>query len=190
LVGSHSNGSSVARQLITQLRDWRTLNPSQAALRDDYLAFLTEPTALDRDAGRAHVTASCFIFSESFSAILLCFHKKGQFWVQPGGHIEITDGSVCAAAFREALEETGIVVTPLSEWPQDVDRHSLDAGFSRCDVHWDVGFVGTADETQSPVTSHESEDVRWWPVNALPHQVPTGFARRVERLVASAAALI
>jgi 8-oxo-dGTP pyrophosphatase MutT (NUDIX family) len=161
-----------------------------AQLRDDYLAFLDErgAGASDRDSGREHLTSSCFVFTPDLSRILLCFHRKGRFWVQLGGHIDSTDPSVSAAAFREAVEEGGIVVDPLSERPVDVDRHALTAGFGRCAVHWDVGFAAVAPLGSVPVVSDESDDVRWWPVNALPSDVPDGFGDRVRRVIGAVSA--
>ncbi|GGE89331.1 NUDIX hydrolase [Mycetocola zhadangensis] len=185
------NPLALLADLERRLDLWQPATPAQARLRDDYLEYLTAtgPAALDRNASRSHLTASCFVFTEDLSAVLLCFHKKGRFWVQLGGHIEAADGTVSAAAFREATEEAGIVVTPLSPEPIDVDRHSLHAGFSKCDVHWDVGFVAIADPALPTITSDESDDVRWWPVGALPTEVPDGFPGRVARVVAAASAV-
>ena len=186
-----ADAETIARELATDLRVWTPPDAGQAMLRDEYLEFIAGrgATALDRDGGRSHLTASCFVFTPDLSSVLLCFHRKGQFWVQLGGHIESTDRSVTAAAFREALEEGGIRITPISERPLDVDRHPLGTGFGRCDVHWDLGFGGLAPEGAVPVPSDESEDVRWWPVDALPSNLAAGFRTRLERFVDTVAAL-
>ena len=183
--------SSASRGLIRSLRAWAPTIPTQEFLRTEYLSRieLEGAAALERDGTRSHLTASSFVFSADLSAILLCFHKKGQFWVQMGGHIEPTDRSVSAAAFREGYEEAGVPLSPISTAPLDVDRHDLGTGFSRCDVHWDVGFAAIADKTIPSVTSDESEDVRWWPVAALPRAVPDGFPDRVKRILAAVNAL-
>ncbi|MBF4463040.1 MULTISPECIES: NUDIX hydrolase [unclassified Rathayibacter] len=151
-------------------------------LRDDYLAFLREygAQALDRDLGPEHLTASCFVFSPDLSRVLLCFHGKGRFWVQLGGHIEPADASVAEAAVREAREESGIVALRLlAVAAVDIDRHALGTGFGRCLRHWDVGYAAVADPSEPLVVSQESGDVAWWPVDALPADVPPGFAERV-----------
>jgi 8-oxo-dGTP pyrophosphatase MutT (NUDIX family) len=169
------------------LRSWEPRDSAQRALRDEYLTFLDAhgSDAFDRDAGRSHITASCFVFNADLSAILLCFHRKGQFWVQLGGHIEPADRSVADAATREAAEEAGVDVTLLGDWPADIDRHALGSGFSRCDVHWDVGFAAIADRHTTLTVTDESEAVQWWPVNDLPTGVPEGFPNRVARILAS-----
>jgi 8-oxo-dGTP pyrophosphatase MutT (NUDIX family) len=169
-----------AADLITRLQQWMPLRAEQIALREEYLRFVTAApaTALDRDGGPEHVTGSCFVFTPDLSMVLLCFHRKGQFWVQLGGHVEQADPSVQAAAYREAREECGIDGLVPVGGILDVDRHGLGGGF-RCRAHWDVGFAALADPAAAPIASDESEDVAWWPVAALPENVPPGFAQRV-----------
>lgn len=176
---------TVVAALARDLAAWHPPTGGMALLRDDYLDFLADrgAAAVERDSGSEHLTASCFVFTPDLANILLCFHRKGLFWVQLGGHIEDADTSVSAAAFREAVEEGGVPVEPLSEHPVDVDRHALGSGFGRCAVHWDIGFAATASGASAPVASDESDDVRWWPVDALPSAVPDGFSDRVCRVV-------
>ncbi|MCC3279122.1 NUDIX domain-containing protein [Arthrobacter sp. zg-Y40] len=150
--------------------------------RDGYLGFLNMAgdASLRRDGGPEHVTGSCFVFSPAFDHVLLCFHRKGQFWVQFGGHIEPEDASVADAAQREAREESGISgLLLLAREIMDLDRHDLQGGFS-CSAHWDVGFAAVVSPEAVTSVSEESEDVRWFPVNELPAQVPEGFSARLE----------
>ena len=181
----------------TLLAGWTPIDPAQGRLRNDYVAFVRAGlgSALDRDGGAEHLTASCFVFTPDLGHVLLCFHRKGRFWVQLGGHIETTDLSVAAAALREAREEGGITdLSPFGDgpgdgspgdglpgdgFPVDVHRHALSSRFGRCTTHWDIGFAAVAPADATPVTSDESEDVAWWPTDALPHQVPEGFGDRL-----------
>lgn len=150
--------------------------------RDAYLRFLDTAgdAALWRSGGPEHVTGSCFVFSPEFEHVLLCFHRKGQFWVQFGGHIEPKDASVAEAALRETREESGIgEIVLLSQDIMDLDRHELHAGFT-CTAHWDVGFAAVIAPHVRIAVSDESEDVRWFPIKELPAQVPAGFGARLE----------
>jgi 8-oxo-dGTP pyrophosphatase MutT (NUDIX family) len=177
-----------AAELSDRLQRWLPLSPGQAALRDEYLCFLGDAphATLGRDAGPEHVTGSCFVFTPDLTRVLLCFHRKGQFWVQLGGHVEPADASVSAAAYREAAEECGIDdLTPVGGL-LDVDRHALGGGF-RCSTHWDVGFAAIARPEAAPVASAESEQVAWWPVTALPENVPPHFGRRLTGVLAELA---
>ncbi|MFH5878953.1 NUDIX hydrolase [Arthrobacter sp. NA-172] len=156
----------------------------ESGSRDAYLRFLKSAgdAALRRSGGPEHVTGSCFVFSPEFDRVLLCFHRKGQFWVQFGGHIESEDASVAEAAQREAREESGISdLVLLSPGIMDLDRHDLHAGFS-CSAHWDVGFAAATAPDVEVSVSDESEDVRWFPINEMPIQVPAGFGARLERV--------
>jgi 8-oxo-dGTP pyrophosphatase MutT (NUDIX family) len=183
-----SSSPTAAARLSRDLAAWSPQNAEQDRLRAEFIRFVDEGSggALARDSGPTHVTASCFVFTADLLRVLLCFHRKGQFWVQLGGHIEASDPSAAHAAFREAREEGGIsALTPVGLLPVDVDRHSLGDGFGRCREHWDIGFAAIAPSGAIPTVSAESEDVAWWPLTALPTDVPRGFAERVGAVAAN-----
>ncbi|PFG31421.1 8-oxo-dGTP pyrophosphatase MutT (NUDIX family) [Paramicrobacterium agarici] len=174
-----------AAALSEHLEGWVPRSVEQTFRRHEYLEFLTSAgdSALDREHGPDHLTASCFVFTPSFDRLLLCFHRKGQFWVQLGGHIERADTSVAAAAQREASEESGLgSIRMLSEAPVDLNRHELAAAFGRCRRHWDLGFAAVA--AGEPQASDESEAVGWWPIDGLPERIPWDFRVRVANVLA------
>lgn len=151
--------------------------------RDEFLHFVSSAgaAALSRDGGPEHLTASCFVFTADLQRTLLCFHGKGRFWVQLGGHIEQADSSAAAAALREAREESGIDgLSLVSSSPVDLDRHELHGGFS-CHAHWDLGFAAIGQPDDEITVSEESEDVRWFPVDALPQSAAEGLGRRIAK---------
>lgn len=171
-----------AREILEQLEGWSPVAPAQARLKGEFEDFVRagQGAALDRDGGPEHLTGSCFVLTGDLSQVLLCFHRKGQFWVQLGGHVEPGDRSVAAAAFREAREEGGIAdLRPFAAAPVDLHRHALSSRFGTCREHWDVGFVAFADAAAMPVVSAESEAVAWFAVDRLPADVPADFAGRL-----------
>jgi 8-oxo-dGTP pyrophosphatase MutT (NUDIX family) len=108
--------------------------------------------------------------------------------VQVGGHVDAEDATVAEAAQREAREETGIPgIELLTGRIADLNRHDLHGGFS-CAAHWDVGFVAIADPGEHIVVSDESEDVRWFPVDALPADSAEGIEHRHTAALGLAAA--
>lgn len=176
----------MAYALRAELATW----PASHPLRDRYLRFLTARggSAMHRDGGPEHVTTSCFVFSHDFSQVLLCFHRKGRFWVQLGGHIERGDADPAAAAFREAAEESGLrTISPLSRSALDLHRHDLHAAWGTCSAHWDIGYAGVTDPGTDLTVSPESEEVRWFPLYDLPTDVPpAGWRRRLQTVVTRA----
>lgn len=152
-------------------------------LFSEYVEFAEDESHDYRETSAAqHFTASAYVFNSDLTEILLCFHRKGQFWVQFGGHIEPQDQSLFAAAQREGLEESGLsTLEALSPLPVDIDRHALSSSFGTCRVHWDIGFAFGAGRNDTVAVSHESEDVKWWPVDALPADATPDLPRRISR---------
>jgi len=176
--------ATATSQLARRLKAWSAPDASSDQLRREYLALLDArgAEALRRESGPEHVTASCFIFSADLQRTLLCFHRKGRFWVQTGGHVEPDDTSVEAAALREAREETGLVGLSLVPGLLDLDRHDLGAGFVSCRRHSDVGFAALDVTGDAPRVSEESEQVGWFPVDDLPVPLAGSVATRLHQL--------
>lgn len=139
--------------------------------RTTMLDLLTgEPGGCWRDGPRAHLTASVMLLDHTSEHVLLTLHRKARLWLQLGGHLEAGDDSIRDAALREATEESGIPGIRLSRDPVQLHTHELAAAFGHCTRHHDVRFAGWAPPGAQPVVSDESDDVRWWPVDALPEQ--------------------
>lgn len=172
--------------VLTHLHAYDPQENDQRSLRDAYLDEVSRrgEKMLWKGLAEHHITASCFVFSPSFDQILLTYHRKGQFWVQFGGHLEMSDRSLDEAALREAREESGIHALELIGGIVDLDRHDLHGGFT-CRTHWDAGFVALADPGLSVSVSDESEAVAWWPVRALPIGATADLPHRVERALTS-----
>jgi 8-oxo-dGTP pyrophosphatase MutT (NUDIX family) len=174
----------VAERLVRELTGWTAPTHRLGQLREEYLELVEGrgAAALRRASGPAHVTASCFVFSADLEQTLLCFHRKGRFWVQTGGHVEPEDDSVSSAALREAREEAGLTALSLIPGVLDLDRHELGAGFGPCRTHWDVGFAALATTGERPRVSDESEQVAWFPTDDLPAPLAGSVATRLRQL--------
>ncbi len=106
------------------------------------------PVALGRSHfSPGHLTASGFV--RSGNRVLLIHHARLARWMQPGGHIEIDDKNIVAAARREVEEETGLSeLVPLGLL--DVDVHVIPPGRGEpshlhLDLRW--AFEGLGEPT-------------------------------------------
>lgn len=173
--------------VLRGLEKWRPPHAEQEGLREEYVAFVAEhgDGSLRRAGGPEHLTASAFILTPDLTHVLLVLHRKAGAWLQVGGHVEDDDVDLPAAARREALEETGLADVAL--WrpePVDLNRHALGERFS-CRTHLDVGFVALAGRDEAIAVSDESDDVAWWPVDALPDGAPADQGQRLAYAVAA-----
>ncbi len=169
---------------LTVLRGWVPPDPAQAALREAFLALLlARPDATARACVPGHLTASAVVLSADHRGVLLTLHPRIGRWVQLGGHCEPTDATLLAAATREADEESGLTapgasgtrLRPLAGGhPVHLDVHPITCSLGRPTRHFDVRYAFVAPAGAAPVISDESDDLRFWPVDALPEDVDDG----------------
>ncbi|WP_102193124.1 NUDIX hydrolase [Microbacterium aurantiacum] len=177
----------LAASMSTLVRDFTPRDAVEQAAQEDFASFFVHgDSPMSRTSGPDHATASCVVFDPALRQTLLVFHGKGRFWVQPGGHLEEGDESIAAGALRELHEETGIRLDAVADasLAYDLDHHSLSSSFGRCASHLDVGIAVIVDRDAEITVSDESEDVRWWPVDALPVELAGGVQRRIQALLA------
>lgn len=149
-------------------------------MRGDYVRLLQavpgalhrDGDALDAEGRRVHLTASAFVMDAGADALGLIWHPKGEFWVQPGGHIDPGETSLESAARREVAEETGLGdLERVGPGPALLHRHALSGAFGACGEHWDVEYLLRAALPVAElvdVPSPEGLPIRWvpWPRGA------------------------
>lgn len=109
--------------------------PDEQQRQQVLLDTLADPTLdlrLRSTIPEGHLCASGIILLPD-NKVLMLEHKALGIWVVPGGHYDITDGTLAAAAIRETLEETGLEGVKLHPWhlengiPLDIDTHPIPA---------------------------------------------------------------
>jgi 8-oxo-dGTP diphosphatase len=116
---------------------------------------------------RMGVTVDVVLFASSAGSrqVLLIQRKNPPFqgaWALPGGHVEMDETAIAAAA-RELHEETGMVAGALDFiWYFDAVNRSPDGRTLA------LAFQGEAAEGATPVAGDDAAAVRWFPVGELP----------------------
>ncbi|WP_433200324.1 NUDIX hydrolase [Nocardia sp. CA-107356] len=163
------SASSLHASATALLESWRPPTDSDASLREAMLAFLgSAPRGCLREHAPGHITASAVVLSHDEREVLLTLHPRVGRWIQLGGHCEEGDETVAAAALREATEESGITGLRMDPELYGAQAHPITCSLGAPTRHLDLLFRIVAPAGAVPIRSHESTDLRWWPVGALP----------------------
>ncbi|MFF9346083.1 NUDIX hydrolase [Streptomyces sp. NPDC014734] len=156
----------------------------QQGLRQVYLDHLAQhPDGIWKACGAGHLTASALVVDPERGRVLLTLHRKLRMWLQMGGHCEPQDGTLAAAALREATEESGISgLALLPGGPVTLDRHRIPAP---CHWHLDVQYAALAPVGATEQISDESLDLRWFTYDEVPSVADTSVVRLVARVRAA-----
>jgi 8-oxo-dGTP pyrophosphatase MutT (NUDIX family) len=175
---------SVRESAISILTDWRAPDPAQDSLRHAVLAFVRGRTdACPRECVPGHVTASALVLDDSGTRVLLTLHPRLGRWVQLGGHCDEDDPDVVAAALREATEESGVAGLRIAPELAAVHVHPVVCSLGVPTRHLDLQFVAHAPAGAQIAISDESEDLQWWPADALPDDTDHALAYLVSRAI-------
>lgn len=151
----------IAKSLARQLRAISPVDAREAesiAATLERLAWPVDP--FDEREDPHHLTASAFVVSSR--GVILHRHRRLNLWVQPGGHVD-PDESPEAAALRETLEETGLVVRHLEPVRLfHVDVHPGPRGHT----HYDLRYLLLSPPGDPAPGAGESPEVYWFDFDA------------------------
>lgn len=152
-----------------ELLAWQPGDEGQRALKFALLAFLdARPDACSRSCVPGHLTASALVLDAAGEHTLLTLHPRVGRWIQLGGHCEPEDPTLLDAALREATEESGIDGLVIDPDPLHLDVHPVTCSLGVPTRHLDVRYLVRAPAGATERISDESDDLRWWPLDALP----------------------
>ena len=158
------------------------LDAHEAAMVAATIEFIeAHPDCLVRSCLTGHLTGSAWIVDATRTRTLLTHHRKLDKWLQPGGHAD-GEANLLGVALREAREECGVAVRPVSTALFDVDRHLIPA---RGDVpahhHYDLRFMLEADPAEPFTVTEESHDLAWIEIARVPGLNPEESMARMVR---------
>src|SRR5262249_12657550 len=159
----------IRQSAISVLTDWQAPDPAQDSLRHAVLAFVHARTdACRRECVAGHVTASALVLDGGGGQVLLTLHPRIGRWVQLGGHCDEDDDDILAAALREAVEESGVADLRIEPELAAIHVHPVKCSLGVPTRHLDLQFVAHAPAGAQITASDESDDLQWWPADALP----------------------
>lgn len=153
----------IRNQILLLLQAHRSIDELEQSMLQDTIQFIEQhPDCFERSLLKGHVTGSAWILNREGTHALMMHHKKLDKWFQPGGHCD-GDPDVMAVAAKEALEETGVTVEPVSMAVFDVDHHVIPENKEvPRHIHYDIRFLYRADKTADELPSNpEAKFVRW-----------------------------
>jgi 8-oxo-dGTP pyrophosphatase MutT (NUDIX family) len=160
------------QELLDLLTRHRTRFMEEAAYLARARAFVSvHEDCFYRELWPAHVTGSTWVVNPEHDQVLMLHHRKHDQWFQPGGHAD-GDADILRVALRETSEESGLPlehIRLLHDDIFDVDIHSIDA----CEQdpaheHIDIRFLVEIDDRLHIPGNHESNDILWVPLSAVP----------------------
>jgi 8-oxo-dGTP pyrophosphatase MutT (NUDIX family) len=118
-----------------------------------------------------HVTGSAWVVNPARDRVFMVHHGKLHEWFQPGGHAD-GDPDVLRVALKETAEESGADPSHfrlLSDEIFDVDIHWVPATeVVPAHGHVDIRFLVELDDDIPLPGSHESHEVAWIDLSAVP----------------------
>lgn len=155
------------RKLLNLINQYADLYPDEISITDRFRAFVTtHERCFERDLWAGHITGSAWVVNADGTEVLLTHHKKLDIWVQLGGHSD-GDSDTPAVAFKEATEESGLIVSFVDSRIFDLDIHEIPARKNDPGhFHYDVRFAFMAQQ-RGYVVSEESNDLAWVPLAEL-----------------------
>lgn len=177
--------SSLFQDLHNQLSSYPAKEPIQKQFKQQILDYAQNEDILSsQNFTPGHITISALILSPDRNNVALIFHPFLKLWLQPGGHLELTDKTLLDGAKREANEEISIsLLESILPHVFDLDIHTIPENPSKkqpSHLHLDFRFLFQAKNWDIKAAS-EIKEAKWVPLSEI-SQIKTDAS--VRRLIA------
>jgi 8-oxo-dGTP pyrophosphatase MutT (NUDIX family) len=156
--------SRIKPQIIDLIRDFDCSGDDLAAKSRELSIMLLEQSEYPfsrRQFTPGHITCTAVVLDPHRERVLLMFHHRLLRWLLPGGHCEADDESISGVAAREAVEETGVGIDPVSAPLVGIDVHGIPPKKKEpYHLHHDLIFAFTARSEAIQITP-EAREVAW-----------------------------
>ncbi len=150
------------KELIGKLNNYKAFNKYEEMMQNRLLRFVKkEADCFNRELLNGHVTASCWVMSDTKNEVLLIHHAKLDKWLQPGGHCDGNE-NIYEVAKTELKEETGLIPTSQNDAIFDLDIHTIPErnGIPEHE-HFDIRFVFIVNRNKELIHNHETKGMKW-----------------------------
>lgn len=163
-------------KFLKQLIDFVPSCPQEEADREAFIYFVeNNENCLSRENLQGHITVSAWIVNKERTKVLFCYHNIYNSWSWVGGHADGNE-DLLSVAVKEATEETGADVKPLSENIFSLEILPVAGHFRRgkyvpSHVHYNVTYLVEADENERlSVCEDENSAVAWIELSEIPEK--------------------
>lgn len=180
--------------IVKIIKQYNERNPQESVEIDTIIN--SKESFISRKNFSGHITSSAIVLDKTLSKILLVYHKNLDKFVQPGGHVEITDKNFMNTALRELEEETGFTnVIPIKadssnpKLPIDIDVHIIPNNKKKREPshkHFDLRYAFVLlDDNQKKIKEDEIGSILWKSIAELKQsdQSLARFAQKISGLI-------
>lgn len=166
--------ANLYRQIFDSYSSYYETSDNKFCLVKKQLSNQSDRELIDRKNFIGHFTASAFVITKAPRRVLLIHHTFLKKYLQPGGHIEVSDNTPLDAAARELAEESGVdiaslkyhCVSPLDrQVPFNIDIHSIPENKKKQEAahyHYDMQYLFLSEKEPSiTIDKSESSSFEW-----------------------------
>lgn len=155
--------------IIYQLEKYKPWNEQEAKDKEIIISMLNMHSDLyERSNLIAHMTASAWVINQTYTKVLMAYHKLYKSWAWLGGHAD-GNKNLLDVALKEVKEESGLEnIYPLSEEIYSlevlaVNGHEKKNVYIPSHLHLNITYIiGANDKDKLRINEAENTAIAWF----------------------------